>query len=74
MYTAEFVCKYIPGDIDGEEGISNKDAIYLLYHTFLPEKYPVNQNCDYNGDGVIDNKDAIYLLYYTFLPDKYPLK
>ena len=65
---------YIPGDLNGDEGISNKDAIYLLYHTFLPEKYPVNQNCDFNGDGVIDNKDAIYLLYHTFLPDKYPLK
>lgn len=64
---------YTPGDLDGNEEITNKDAIYLLYHTFLPDKYPVNQNCDFNGDGVIDNKDAIYLLYYTFLPEKYPI-
>ena len=31
--------------------ITDRDAVHLLYHTFLPDLYPVNQDCDFNGDG-----------------------
>ena len=74
-YTATFtgVKKYTPGDIDGVEGVTDADAVYLLYHTFLSDIYPVNQDCDFNGDGEVNDKDAVYLLYYTFLPDLYPI-
>lgn len=65
--------KYTPGDLDGVEGISDRDAVYLLYHTFLPGSYPVNQNCDFNKDNEVNDKDAIYLLYHTFLPNSYPI-
>lgn len=64
---------YIPGDVDGSGEVTDRDAVYLLYHTFLSETYPVNQDCDFNGDGEVTDKDAVYLLYYTFLPDSYPL-
>ncbi len=64
---------YISGDIDGVEGVTDRDAVYLLYHTFLSDIYPVNQDCDFNGDGEVNDKDAVYLLYYTFLPDLYPI-
>ncbi len=64
---------YIPGDVDGNETITDADAVYLLYYTFLPDAYPVNQDCDFNGDGVVTDQDAVYLLYYTFLPDQYPI-
>lgn len=65
--------QYTPGDIDGVEGVTDRDAVYLLYHTFLSDIYPVNQDCDFNGDGEVNDKDAVYLLYYTFLPDLYPI-
>lgn len=72
----EFEIKnYVPGDVDGVEGVSSADAIYLLYYTLLgDQRYPVNQNCDYNKDGVVTSADAIYLLYYTLLGgDRYPI-
>ncbi len=65
--------QYISGDIDGVEGVTDRDAVYLLYHTFLENLYPVNQDCDFNGDTQVNDKDAIYLLYHTFLPSLYPL-
>lgn len=64
---------YTPGDLDGDEGITDSDVLYLLRHTFRPEKYPVNQPCDYNGDGEITDADAVYLLKHIFRPEKYPL-
>ena len=65
--------KYVAGNVDDDTEITDRDAVYLLYHTFLPDIYPVNQDCDFNGDGEINDKDAVYLLYHTFLPDLYPL-
>ena len=63
----------LPGDINEIGGVTDQDAVHLLYHTFLPNLYPVNQDCDFNGDNEVNDKDAIYLLYYTFLPDLYPI-
>ena len=64
---------YVIGDVYGVEGVTDRDAVYLLYHTFLSDIYPVNQDCDFNGDGEVNDKDAVYLLYHTFLPDLYPI-
>ena len=72
-YQIEVLIDYTPGDIDGVEGVTDRDAVYLLYYTFLPDMYPINQDCDFNGDGEVNDKDAVYLLYYTFLPDLYPI-
>ena len=68
------IVNVLPGDLDGSEEVTDRDAVYLLYHTFLPDLYPANQDCDFNGDGEVNDKDAIHLLYYTFLPDSYPLR
>ncbi len=68
------VSPVIKGDTDGNGVINSDDAIYLLYHTFLPDMFPANQDCDFDGNGYINSDDAIYLLYYTFLPDLFPLK
>lgn len=61
------------GDLDGNGNVNEDDAIYLLYSTFFPEEYPLNQNCDFDKNGRIDEDDAIYVLYYTFFPDEYPI-
>ena len=73
VYTAVFVRKYIPGDLDGDEKITDKDAIYLLMHSYFPDDYPVNQPLDYNNDGLINDKDAIYLLMHCYFPEDYPI-
>lgn len=63
----------VTGDLDGNGFITDRDAIYLLYNTFLPQQYPLTQNCDFDKDGYVTDKDAIYLLYHTFLPETYPI-
>ena len=64
---------FVAGDLDGVEGITDADAVYLLMYTFFPEDYPVDQPVDYNGDGFVTDADAIYLLMYTFFPEDYPI-
>ena len=61
------------GDMNGDRFVTDADAIYLLYHTFFPSDYPLNQNGDFNKDSIVTDADAIYLLYYTFFPSDYPL-
>ncbi len=63
------------GDVDGKEGVSASDAIYILYHIFFDkDDYPVNQSCDFNADGKTNAEDAIYLLYHIFFDkETYPL-
>ncbi len=67
------VVDVLQGDVNGDGVVSSDDAIHLLYHTFLPDRFPVNQNCDFDGNGAVASDDAIYLLYHTFLPDSFPL-
>ena len=61
------------GDLTGDEALTEDDAVYLLFHVFFPEDYPVTQNCDFNGDELVDEEDAIYLYQHIFFADDYPL-
>jgi len=65
--------EYIRGDVNGDGYVNDRDAIYLLRYTLMPEFYPINQNGDMNGDGDVNDRDAIYLLRYTLIPESYPL-
>ena len=67
------IANIIKGDVTGDDYVDSNDAIHLLYHTLIPERYEVNQNCDFNNDGFVDSNDAIYLLYHTLIPERYPL-
>ena len=64
----------MPGDTNGDDKITDQDAIYTLFHFYFPEKYPINQSCDFNKDGKTTDQDAIYLLFYVYFPEKYPLQ
>ncbi len=64
---------YMLGDVDANEVVDSDDAVYLLYYTFYPEDFPINQLGDFDGNGVVDSDDAVYLLYYTFYPEDFPL-
>ncbi len=64
---------FTPGELDGSDGITDADAVYLLMHTYFPEEYPVQQPCDFNGDGAVTDADAVYLLMNTYFPEDYPL-
>ena len=63
----------VRGDVNGDSFVDSNDAIHLLYHTLLPERYEINQNGDFDGDGYVNSNDAIHLLYFTLLPERYPL-
>ena len=67
------VSNILRGDVNGDDFVNSNDAIHLLYHTLLPDRYTINQNGDFDGDGHVNSNDAIYLLYYTLLPERYPL-
>ena len=72
-YTAVYALKYTPGDLDGNEGITSDDAVYLLMNTFFPETYPLDQPADFDGNGTVTSDDAVYLLMHTFFQETYPL-
>lgn len=60
-------------DLNGDNSLSDMDAVYLLFYTFFPEDYPVDQPCDYDRNGQITDQDAVYLLFHIFFPTEYPI-
>ncbi len=53
---------YTYGDVNGDGVVSEDDAIYLLYHSVDPEKYPIEEGREFgNEDGTVSGMDAIYL-------------
>ena len=63
----------IPGDMDGDNVVDNRDVEYLLWCTLFPDDYTVTGNADFNNDNAIDNQDVEYLLWHTLFPGEYPL-
>ena len=65
--------EYVKGDMNGDDVVTDADALYLLRYTLFPEKYPIDQSGDVNGDSQVTDADALYLLRFTLFPEKYPL-
>ena len=81
-FNAEGVCTIcgaldrIPGDIDGNESVTQDDAVYLLLHTMFGEAfYPLDgAEADIDGSGSVTQDDAVYLLLHTMFGETfYPL-
>ncbi len=65
---------YPYGDTNCDTEITDTDALYLLRHTLLPERYPLRGAWfDFNNDGIVNFRDAVYLLRHVLMPDDYPL-
>ena len=76
-YTAVFKRIRIPGDIDGNETVTEEDAVYLLLYTMFGDAfYPIGEiSADIDGNGLVDQDDAVYLLLHTMFGDMfYPLQ
>ena len=63
----------IPGDMDGDGVLDDKDVAQLLWHTLFPDSYEIAGNADFTGDGQVDDADVAYLLWHTLFPEKYPI-
>lgn len=72
-YTATFKLRYALGDLDRNDTLDENDAIYLLWHVFFPEEYPIYAWADFDKTGAVDESDGIYLLWHIFFPAEYPL-
>ena len=62
---------YLRGDMNADGKFDNRDAIYVLYHSFFEEEYPLfhGEDADMNEDTRVDNKDAVELLYASLDSD-----
>lgn len=70
-YTAVFD---LLGDVDKNDKVNEDDGIYLLWHVFFADDYPVDTHADFDNNGKVNEDDAIYLLWHVFYPQDYPLK
>ena len=66
----------IPGDVDGNETVTQDDAVYLLLHTMYGEEYyPMDDApADIDCNGTVDEDDVVYLLLHNMFGQAfYPL-
>ena len=63
----------IPGDMDGDGVLDDKDVAQLLWHTLFPASFAICGDADFNHDGVVDDADVAYLLWHTLFPNAFPL-
>ena len=73
-YLFEIIGQHIIGDMDENKIVNDKDALYLLFHAYFADEYPIYQNGDLNKDGIVDTKDAVKLLYYVYFPALFPIE
>lgn len=74
VYTAQYKLKYVIGDINRDGTVNEDDAIYLLWHSFFPEDYPVSYKPDFDNNSIVNEDDGIYLLWHIFFPEDYALR
>jgi GH24 family phage-related lysozyme (muramidase)/uncharacterized protein YraI len=63
----------IPGDLDNNGAVDDRDAVRLLMYYLFPNDYIIHGDGDTNGDGAVDDRDAVHLLMHYLFPGDYPL-
>ena len=58
------VIEYIPGDINDDGEVNNKDVMTLFYYLSGLDYFVVEDALDVNADGEVNNKDVMTLFYY----------
>lgn len=58
------VSTYIPGDINGDGNVNNRDAARLMQHLAGWDVEYVAAALDVNIDGIVNNRDAVRLMQY----------
>ena len=58
---------YLPGDINGDGAVNNKDVVYLFRYVSgdLEDSEVVELALDFNGDGKVNNRDVTRLFWYV---------
>ena len=64
VLSRETVIIYIPGDINGDGVVNNKDVVRLFRYLSGFEEPVVEAALDINGDGAVNNKDVVRLFQY----------
>ena len=54
----------IPGDINGDGLVNNKDVLRLIRYLKDTSTQVVEENLDVNGDGFVNNKDVLRLIRF----------
>ncbi len=71
-YTAP-VIETMPGDMNGDDKLTNDDVVALMWNILFPEQYPLDVETDLNKDGTLSNADVVALMWYVLFPEQYPL-
>ena len=62
-----------PGDMTGDDELTNVDVVALMWNILFPEQYPLNVETDLNKDGSRTNDDVVTLMWHVLFPEQYPL-
>ena len=57
--------QFVPGDINGDESVNNKDVVALFKYVSGGEVTTNEIALDVNGDGLVNNKDVVALFKYV---------
>ena len=60
---------YLPGDINGDGTVNNKDVTRLMRYIKYKDVEVVKAALDVNGDGTVNNKDVTRLMRYVKYKD-----
>ena len=63
----------IPGDMDNNGVMNDRDAVLLLMYYLFPNDYTIYGNGDTNSDGAVNDRDAVHLLMHYLFPNDYVL-
>ena len=65
VYEKSLAPEFVPGDINGDGSVDNKDVVALFRYTSGGDAKVNEIALDVNGDGFVDNKDVVVLFRFV---------